>query len=369
MARAPIYQDVAEKIRQQIAAGGYPAGLPLPSERELADAFAVSRPTVRKAMDVLDRSRYVERLQGRGTFALVPDDAVGKSTILYAGESRSHFYSGFYAALCAEAGVHGRAITSFTPVADDRALGRFSRMAAEYESLICTEEAWEQIEIYVPHDVRVTRISGFHSTRDHAADERPGFVVSTDEFRATQMAVEHLIQLGHRKIGLLDVGWENPSGDPLLGIADTRRETSCGYTTMLGRHRIQEQWWMTIPDQADVADWQVLGERSIHRHFDIWEERPTAIVSVADFRVAPLLRVLRERGLRVPEDVSVMGIGNTPWATALDPQLTTICLGEVEMARLALLLSGETPPDATRIVRVAPQLVVRESTAERRGEG
>ncbi len=80
-----------------------------------------------------------------------------------------------------------------------------------------------------------------------------------------------------------------------------------------------------------------------------------------------LLRVWREQKVRVPEDVSVIGIGNTPWVLALDPPLTSVCLGEAEMARLALLLNEAEPPEKTRVVRVDPEVMVRESTGRANG--
>lgn len=68
----PKYQKVAAALRDRIAAGAYPLDARLPSEEELGREFAVSRITVRQAMDLLERERLVVREQGRGTFVAPP---------------------------------------------------------------------------------------------------------------------------------------------------------------------------------------------------------------------------------------------------------------------------------------------------------
>jgi GntR family transcriptional regulator len=64
----PAYRQVANQLRAQIAAGEYPAGTQLPSERELVDRYAVSRPTIRQAIAVLRTEGLVLAEHGRGLF-------------------------------------------------------------------------------------------------------------------------------------------------------------------------------------------------------------------------------------------------------------------------------------------------------------
>lgn len=69
----PLYHRVYVILLQKITDGSYPAGNPIPSEDELAEAFGVSRVTIRKAMDRLEREGRVLRQRGRGTFPLTPE--------------------------------------------------------------------------------------------------------------------------------------------------------------------------------------------------------------------------------------------------------------------------------------------------------
>ena len=66
----PLYQQLAELLRERIVAGEYAEGARIPSEPELAAAFSIGRPTVRQATEALVRSGLVERRRGAGTFVL-----------------------------------------------------------------------------------------------------------------------------------------------------------------------------------------------------------------------------------------------------------------------------------------------------------
>ena len=71
MAKLLAYTRVHNEIKESIAKGIYPAGSLLPPEPELEKLFGVSRTTVRRAVEMLERSGYVEVKQGRGTRVLV----------------------------------------------------------------------------------------------------------------------------------------------------------------------------------------------------------------------------------------------------------------------------------------------------------
>ena len=92
---------------------------------------------------------------------------------------------------------------------------------------------------------------------------------------------------------------------------------------------------------------------------------PTAIFASGDVLAIGAMRALREANLRVPEDVSVVGVDDIDGAGYQNPPLTTVRQSKVELAQLGLQmlfdLLDEKPPSTTRIV-MEPLLVVREST-------
>jgi DNA-binding GntR family transcriptional regulator len=64
----PLYQQLAQLIREQIESGVLQTGGPLESEPEIAERYRVSRGTVRQALDILVEERLLERIQGKGNF-------------------------------------------------------------------------------------------------------------------------------------------------------------------------------------------------------------------------------------------------------------------------------------------------------------
>ena len=68
----PLYFQLAEILKERIEAGRWPAGERFPSERELADEFAISRTVIRPALDLLESDGQLVRIKGRGTFVTPP---------------------------------------------------------------------------------------------------------------------------------------------------------------------------------------------------------------------------------------------------------------------------------------------------------
>ena len=68
----PLYQQVMDDLKGEIARGVYVAGSRIPSEMELAKSYGVGRITVRRAIEELSRAGYLNRQQGRGTFVCAP---------------------------------------------------------------------------------------------------------------------------------------------------------------------------------------------------------------------------------------------------------------------------------------------------------
>jgi DNA-binding LacI/PurR family transcriptional regulator len=97
----------------------------------------------------------------------------------------------------------------------------------------------------------------------------------------------------------------------------------------------------------------------------------TAVVAHNDLIAFGLISRLIDRGVRVPEDVSVIGFDNIPFSAMLTPTLTTVAVdrGRLGQAAMDLLARGlvQAEPISSVDVSIASQLVVRESTGHPRG--
>jgi DNA-binding LacI/PurR family transcriptional regulator len=167
--------------------------------------------------------------------------------------------------------------------------------------------------------------------------------------KGMQRIVEYLYSLGHRSMAF--VGHH--------GVLDPLRERETTFHQMLSR----------FPDvtsaTATSADSPLGGREAVH---DLLESgfHPTAVICVNDFMAIGVLRELRDRGLRVPDDVSVTGFDNIQLSEFLYLALTTVnvprrSIGEMIFAALVPPKDGPAAP--RQQILVEPELVVRESTA------
>ena len=181
-------------------------------------------------------------------------------------------------------------------------------------------------------------------------------------------AAHHLLELGHRKIGFVSL---DARGDGRFGWVDAERIRSCnckverdrltGYAAALAEHDIELDGLpiMEAPNERPGA------VRYIDQLLDRVPET-TAIVAMSDILALAAIDAVHARGLRVPEDVSVVGFDDIPEAATSDPPLTTVAQPIAEKGRRAARLIFEAHEPRQEILPV--KLVVRSSTAAPRAE-
>jgi LacI family transcriptional regulator len=165
-------------------------------------------------------------------------------------------------------------------------------------------------------------------------------------------AVDHLAELGHRKIGFL-------AGPHTIHSAITRENDF--RTAMQGAELTVEPHWIIECDHTLRG-----GVAGLERLWAL-RSRPTAVLCSNDMTAIGVLRAAYMRGLRVPQDVSVVGLDDIDFAEFTLPPLTTIRLSRVDVARAAfdaLRQQAEAAPGAKiqREFLVSTSLVVRGST-------
>lgn len=177
--------------------------------------------------------------------------------------------------------------------------------------------------------------------------------------------VEHLHGLGHREIGLV-------SGPLNTSTGRDRRDVFIAACQGLGLPT-------DMVVHADLYD-RPSGHRATEMLLAEHGMRPTALFASNDLLAVGALTALKERGLRVPEDISLAGYNDMPLVDLIDPALTTVRVDQYEMGRQAGIMmlellqtaategtdaNGAEPPVGSSVadVTINPELVIRRSTA------
>ncbi|MGY0463229.1 LacI family DNA-binding transcriptional regulator [Kitasatospora sp. cg17-2] len=335
------------------AAGTWPAPVRRPTGRDVARLAGVSQATVslvfsgseagRRVSDATrERVREAARGLGYRPQAAGRQLRLGRSgmILLAVPNILGPFFGRVLEGVHEEAGKHGLAVVvssgwGSATLAEAATTSRFDGL------LICSPDDSQLGEL--PADTPVVFLDADPGT-DRA---RP--TVELDVGGGMRAAVAHLAALGHRRIARL-------------------RSTHAAYTFRVRQAAFEETVLALGLDAVELGvslnEGQAAAREVAHRLLEL-PDRPHAVICDDDVVAAGVYQAAAERGLRVPADLSVVGIDNVPVAALLTPPLTTVDLpgeelGRAGVAALAGLLRGEA---VAPVPPLATSLVLRSSTA------
>lgn len=175
--------------------------------------------------------------------------------------------------------------------------------------------------------------------------------VGFDNRKASRSMTEYLLSLGHRRIGLV-VG-------PFSRI-ERVQERHAGYRDALEAHGLSYDPSLVVESRSYSL---LNGEEAMTRLLGA-NPLPTAVFAASDVLAMGVLRTLRVRGYRVPEDISLAGFDDVDFAAYCEPPLTTVRVPGHEMGRLAaevLLERIENGNAPVRQYALDTDLIIRES--------
>lgn len=318
-----LYMD----LKKNIQAGAYTPGYQFPKELELAKQLNVARVTVRTAFAMLEEDGLIKRIKGRGTFVASGKNRLGDILIIVGklGEFANpsiYLLEGINKAASIN-NVNVRVcerpyIESFSPEG-------FAKSVAENNiSGILLPMGYFHGKEYI---LDVLNKSGVPVVMPHALGSDynvTGFAcVQVDQRAAWEDAVAHLAESGHRRIATL----------VLKGNPDLRGHTVKGHFELLEKYGASTE--LKLMETIDYDKKTVLD--SVNKWLDM-SEPPTAILCYSDFLAIYVYEVLKERGLRIPEDAAVMGCCGYPGASIMDPPLSTVDFEYRKMGEAAVEL-------------------------------
>jgi LacI family xylobiose transport system transcriptional regulator len=187
---------------------------------------------------------------------------------------------------------------------------------------------------------------------DPAGDPSPEVPsVGSANWSGGLMATRHLIELGHTKIAAIT------GPDDMM----------CSHARIDGFRSAMTAAGLPIrPEWIRFGDFHTAGGQEHGRDLLAADDRPTAIFAGSDLQALGVLEAVRALGMRVPDDLSVVGYDDIPLAKWVSPRLTTIRQPLMRMAEEAtrlVLQMAEAPLENVPRMDLATSLVVRESTA------
>lgn len=378
------YRQIYEHLKDEIVRGSLSVGDQVPTESELQQKFAVSRVTVSRAVRDLAREGYIVRHRGTGSFVQkrVAQDSGPLSFLILGGWGG--IFPRIYEAISREVEAAGRHLTishldlgqqedparalqpgQLTPtplptlpkmhIAVEH---RMQEICREYRSrgvqgVFFVPIEWDGADMWlndrIAEILSEAGISVVLVDRDTCCwPRRSRFdLVSVDNRRCAYVLTRHLLNLGRRRIVFVTSGQvTSPVSARGAGFREALAEAGVAWT----------------PESIQVFSWQY-GVTEAHRQ-RLRESRADAYLCVNDHMAARMICELVALGIRVPEDVAVVGIDDVDYATLTPVAITTMRQPLHEIGRVAarVLLDRLADPSLPpREILLGCELIIRKS--------
>jgi len=337
----PLYRQIESDLLRRIRRGEYAPGSKIPSERQLTKIYDASSVTIRQAIGELAQRRILVRQHGSGTYVAetVTSQTHNLALILSSGISLVHpFTTAIVAGIekqCREVGYNLQ-INSLRGY-------RFNEDKSPLLWRYLQEGCIDGIILQNPvHEEDIAQLQAnsipFVSLVEYRKIETHCVLSDTEDaaFNLTQLILRH----GHKRIGLL----VRPNLETRDHAVNTSEGFLAGYQRALARADTAFDPSLVISESHDV-NLSTLPEKAVknvERFFD-YPEMPTAIVASSSVLLDTARKAAENRGMRVPEDISLAGVAELGY----DLDFSTVStnsedLGEIATDRLVRLINGET---------------------------
>lgn len=340
--KVPVHEQLMKDLRKDILDRRILSGTMLPPENTLAEKYNISRPSVRKALAELEKQRLVEKRPGLGTFITDIDSAKnhtpGTPSFIGIDIARSGLDSWYYTELAKGARLGCAKMNSILVFTDENDFATHPDIPLKGQILTRLDE-WpkEQVNDIKRRGIPVTTIN-------RMLKESLFNWVAVDFEQESFKAVEYLIQIGHRKIGIIT------DMNPAVGVLRKN-----GYLAALKKHNInpdEKLIFARTPAQNVIEDIV---------HFLKSSGATAYFFASAAYFVNHFSAALSHLKLRVPEDISIIVFEDIqdhekhPWPPLSCIKVPLQAIGE----RAAQILAGYKTTEIREFFKA--DLVIRES--------
>ncbi|HEX6482090.1 MAG TPA: GntR family transcriptional regulator [Ktedonobacteraceae bacterium] len=355
-----IHDQLMTYFRERILDGRLSAGTRLPTDEALAALYQISRDSVRQALALLANEGLIERIQGRGTFVSQPSSKSSPVAQLKQKQiglvlnrtPRTQLTMNLLVGVEQAAKSHSYNVSfTYAEGEQEQQARDIARLRANHVSGMII---WPMGD--TTHDASIQQLQADHIPLVLMDRYFPGLAidyVGSDNVGGGYRATEHLLILGHRRIGFV------------FAQEETLHTTSVherwqGYCKALQKYEVPYDETLVVPDSRQMQ----MGTHEGLVEFLQRPDRPDAIFAVNDYVALDVMQAAKAIHLRIPEDLAVVGFDDEAFAAHVNPPLTTIVQQFVDIGLRAgtLLISRiEGNVGAPKHIELPTNLVIRES--------
>jgi len=350
----PKYYQLKRLLKSRILNGELKNDDRLPSAHMLAKKLDITRVTVDRALNELEKENLVRRVQGNGTFVdrtsslLASNEIVGMIVA-----TTGHLYENFSSHL-----IRGLMRHDLFPLivdnSEEKDRERKVRMLIEKKPACLVLDTSVILKVDKPLIFSLlSRYKGqivfIHRFEGDGVPPPPvaNYVLS-DVRKGGMLAAEHLIAEGYRRI----VHYmprsphmpPNPQTRSMLIVAE-------GIRAAIKKHGLPEE---------SFSSWLEEGWESLEKRMDK-EPGPVAVIAYADYGLQDWYQLAEKRGLNIPGDCALIGWNNTPWCDIFRPRTTSLSIREDLLAQETIRIIAN-PSVRGKTILIPPELVIRESS-------
>jgi GntR family transcriptional regulator of arabinose operon len=356
MARAK-YKQIMDFYKKYITENKLSDGELLPSESKVANKFDFSRDTVRRALDQLEKDDVVYRQRGRGTFYKDSKNKVKEKKIAVITTYLSNYIfpniiSGIEEVVSSKYYTMTLANTDNDPNKERKHLRKVIDNGVDGLIIEPTKSAIDTHNMDLYRELKEKNIP-FVMLNAYYRELNPSYAIVND-YKGGYKATQYLLQLGHKNIAGIF------KEDDLQGVFRLK-----GFKKALNDYGIDSE-------SADVGTYITSQISSYPYH---WmdkmlshQDQPTAVVCYNDEIAVDVVKAIIDKGLKVPEDISVVSFDDSILATATNVRLTSVRHPKEDLGRHAARLLFNMIEIGVEKPRFLydPELVVRDSCKELR---
>lgn len=357
------YESVSEAIMKMIETGEFPSGK-LPSEQSIMKRFKIGKITAYKALEKLAEQGVIVRIKGKGTYVNDRNkwsgaDFVISRSVAVVMHTSGHYHGDFFTSVKDNLIEKG-----YFPIAFDVKNYHFDEFFYKSNLTSLLTSGIKGLLIYgnaywrAPFMEKYPQIKSiFMDYYDYDGVPPYGGVMADYEC-GFYLATKHLLSCGRKNIVLFRHHWR------LAGkVTDSHRKNNPIFQMEEGYRKALKECGCAEKENIFVKSNDKIGfDLQLKGLLSSTPEPIDAVICSSDSLALEVLFAAIKIGVKVPDDLAIVGLYNTPWSLESPVPMTSINMNTEQIAKKSIEMLLDPSSQKGNIVKIKPNLIIREST-------